>query len=55
MHAGDGLHEMGGGVVPEVRADISHPQTTRAGLQVLGVLKGRLVERIDLWRDGGLG
>ena len=52
VHAGDGLHEVGGGVVPEVRADISYPQTPGAGLQVLGVLKGRLVERIDLWRDG---
>lgn len=48
MHSRDGLHQMGGGVVAKVRADISDAQATAAALQVLRMLKSRFVERINL-------
>lgn len=48
VHARDGLHEVGGGVVAEVRADVADPQASVAGLQVLRVLVGWLVQSINL-------
>lgn len=52
MHARDGLHEVGGGVVAEVRADITDPQASIAGLQVFGVLVGWLVQSVNLeWKN----
>lgn len=48
VHARDGLHQVGGRVVAKVRADVTNAQTASAGLQILGVLVGRLVQGIDL-------
>lgn len=48
MHARDGLHQVGRGMVAKVGADVADAQATPAGLQVLGVLKGRLMKSIDL-------
>lgn len=50
VHARDGLHEVGGGVVAKVRTDVADPQAPVAGLQVLRVLVGWLVQSVNLHR-----
>ena len=51
MHARNGLHQVGCGVVAKVGADIANTQTTSTGLQVLGMLKGGLVKSINLLKE----
>ena len=51
MHARNGLHQVGCGVVSKVGADITNTQTTSTGLQVLGMLKGRLVKSVNLLKE----
>lgn len=48
VHARDGLHQVRSGMVAEIRADVTHTQTSRTGLQVLWMLIGRFVKSIDL-------
>lgn len=48
VHAWNGLHEMGGGVVAEVGADVAHTQAPVARLQVLRMLVRRFVKGVDL-------
>lgn len=48
MHARNGLHEMGGGVVAKVRADVANTQTPSTCFQVLRMLIGRFMKSIDL-------
>lgn len=38
-------------MVAKVGADVAHAQPAVAGLQVLGVLIGRLVQRVDLQKE----
>ena len=47
MESGNGLHQMAGRVVSEVRRDVSYPNPA-AGGQVTAELVGRLVEHADL-------
>ena len=48
VQAGDALHQVGRGVVAEVRADVAHPQTTATHLQVLRVIIRWLVQYVYL-------
>lgn len=48
MHARNGLHEMGSGVVAKVRADIAHTQTPATYFKIFGMLIGRFMEGIYL-------
>ncbi len=44
VHSGDGLHEMAGGMIPEIGRDISHLQTSAMstfGMSVDGLMEDR--------------
>lgn len=38
-------------MIAKVRTDIANPQTSTAGLQVLGMLVGRLVKHVNLKKN----
>ncbi len=55
VEPGDALHEVRGGVVAEVRRDVADPQTVSAGIKVVVILVGRLVQRRHLGEGRGGG